>query len=239
MPLYFRLQISCMKKIQILYVSSGKEGDFERIRQTLERENYEVLFRRMDEEIEKVVEKEHPQLLLIDAENDSGSLELCFNLREKPLLNGVSIVILSFNSDIYLQIAAYNSGADDFIQKPVNYRVLLHKIKSLLRRSFVFAQQEDPGVSFAGDLKIDRSRYLIIGKNGEEIGMPRKEFELLSLLMSNPKKVFIRSEILSKIWNARNGQKNRTIDVHIRRLRKKLGNKYIKTVKGIGYCFQP
>lgn len=177
-----------------------------------------------------------PDFILLDIVlPDSDGIELCSELRANEKLKNALIVFYTNRNEDYSQIAAFKAGADDYIIKPTRAKILTSRIRALLKRL--------PGnIALATDnnqtsLIIDRERYLVI-KNGEEIVFPRKEFELLALLYSSPRKVFTRQEISSYIWGYELIAKNRTIDVHIRKLREKLGDSYIKTVKGIGYSLE-
>lgn len=181
--------------------------------------------------------KEHtPHLILLElVMPELDGIDICLELRKNVLLANSLIVFCSNRSEDYSQIAAFNAGADDYIIKPVKTRVLITRLKALLKR---LATVHEPSVMVhEKGLVIDRERYLIF-KDGEEIILPRKEFELLALLFTNPRKVFTRKEISEQIWGYEIFAKNRTIDVHIRKLREKLGDQYIKTIKGIGYSLE-
>ncbi len=199
----------------------------------LEKSGYEVMVDTNAETgIEKAVEFS-PQLILIEVKLPGlDGVEACIEIRRKQKLNKSIIAFYTNNREDYSQIAAFNAGADDYINKPLNPRVLAQRIKALLRR--YFADYKINTENSVGNIRIDREKYLIF-KQGEEISLPRKEFELMALLATNPKKVFTRQEILSKVWGYEYNAKNRTIDVHIRKLREKLGDDYISTIKGIGY----
>jgi two-component system alkaline phosphatase synthesis response regulator PhoP len=162
-------------------------------------------------------------------------IEACRTLREMPQFEHTIIAFLTARTEDYSQIAGFETGADDYISKPVKPRVLVSRLRALLRRY----ESKETKASFleVGDIKIDRERYIIIFK-GTEMAVPRKEFELLYLLASKPGKVFKRDEILNEIWGRDIIVGDRTIDVHIRKLREKLGEDLIKTVKGIGYKFE-
>ncbi|MBL7888520.1 MAG: response regulator transcription factor [Bacteroidia bacterium] len=181
--------------------------------------------------------KEHtPHLILLElVMPELDGIDICLELRKNVLLANSLIVFCSNRSEDYSQIAAFNAGADDYIIKPVKTRVLITRLKALLKR---LATVHEPSVMVhEKGLVIDRERYLIF-KDGEEIVLPRKEFELLALMFANPRKVFTRKEISEQIWGYEIFAKNRTIDVHIRKLREKLGDQYIKTIKGIGYSLE-
>lgn len=175
---------------------------------------------------------ELPNLVITELElGGSDGIDLCMELRENSLLDSTLLVMLTDRSENYAQIAALNAGADDYLIKPISARLLLSKVKSLLRRVTYYRQPTNQRV---GNLQVDRDRFMII-RNGEEIALPRKEFEILSLLVSKPKKVFSRDEIKNEVWELPQGVRSRTIDVHIRKLREKVGDHLIKTVKGVGY----
>jgi two-component system alkaline phosphatase synthesis response regulator PhoP len=165
---------------------------------------------------------------------EMDGIETCLAIKDIDGLKNTMIAFLTARGEDYSQIAGFDSGADDYITKPIKPRVLISRIKALLRRTETVQTKED--IVHIGDIKIDREKYLIV-KAGEEINLPKKEFELLSLLASKPGKVFTRENILERVWGGDVIVGDRTIDVHIRKLREKLGDDYIKTVKGIGYRF--
>jgi two-component system alkaline phosphatase synthesis response regulator PhoP len=163
----------------------------------------------------------------------------CEEIRNNRELENTLVAFLTARGEDYSQIAGFEAGGDDYITKPVRPKVLVSRIKALLKRRSV--RIEDAGTGsvnkiVSGDLVIDKERYLII-KKGKDISLPRKEFELLSLLISKPEKVFTREEIFDRVWGENIVVGDRTIDVHIRKLREKLGDKCIETVKGIGYKY--
>lgn len=176
---------------------------------------------------------ELPQLVLLDLlMPELDGIDICLEIRNKPELISTLIVFYTERSEDYSQIAAFNAGADDYIIKPTKVRVLLSRLKALLKRHPSNLEKVIKNDSIG--LIIDRDRYLVF-KDGKEIILPRKEFELLSLLSASPRKVFTRNEISQSIWACDFTAKNRTIDVHILKIREKLGSKYIKTIKGVGY----
>ena len=178
--------------------------------------------------------KHQPQLILLDVMMPGmDGIETCQALRESPKLKDTVIAFLTARSEDYSQIAGFEAGADDYISKPVKPKVLVSRIKALLCRKS--AQIQQPSVE-TEDITIDPDRHIVI-KKGEELNLPRKEFQLLKLLMSKPGNVFTREHILSDIWGQEIIVGNRTIDVHIRKLREKLGDDYIQTIKGVGYKF--
>ncbi len=173
-----------------------------------------------------------PSLILLDVmmPNMDG-IEACQILREEVGLKNTIIAFLTSRAEDYSQIAGYKAGADDYIGKPIRPRLLLSKIESLLRRlSITEVEQAE------SDIRIDREKFLVEVK-GDKLALPKKEFELLELLASKPGKVFTRDQILSLVWGDQAIVGARTIDVHIRKLREKLGNNYIRTIKGVGYTF--
>ena len=164
-------------------------------------------------------------------------IEACEKMRKLPELDKTIITFLTARGEDYSMIAGFDAGADDYITKPVKPRVLVSKVKSLLRRN-ANDKVETSNVKKLGDLVIDRDQYKIFFKK-EELILPRKEFELLSLLTGQPGKVYTREEILDVVWGNEVIVGGRTIDVHIRKLREKLGDKRFKTVKGVGYKYVP
>jgi two-component system alkaline phosphatase synthesis response regulator PhoP len=163
---------------------------------------------------------------------EMDGIEACEHIRKIPELQQTIITFLTARSEDYSQVAGFDAGADDYIAKPIKPKVLVSKIKALLRR---FKEDEMQGdVLKVGDIEINRESYKII-KDGEEIVLPRKEFELFYLLASKPGKVFKREEILDKVWGNEVIVGGRTIDVHIRKLREKIGDDWFKTIKGVGY----
>ncbi len=185
--------------------------------------------------IEKAIRKK-PDLILLDVMMpEQDGVETCIQLRDKPETQNTIIAFLTARNEDYSQIAGFEAGADDYIAKPIKPRVLISRIKALMRRNDVIeptsAQIE------LKSLKIDRDRYVVI-KDDEELNLPKKEFELLSLLISEPGKVFTRENILSSVWGEDVVVGDRTIDVHIRKLREKIGTHHIKTIKGVGYKFK-
>jgi two-component system alkaline phosphatase synthesis response regulator PhoP len=167
---------------------------------------------------------------------DMDGIETCREIRELPSLKNVMIAFLTARNEDYSQIAGFDVGADDYINKPIKPRVLISRIKALLRRGTGVESTKIDKVD-TGGIKIDRERYLI-SKDSVEISLPKKEFELLALLASKPGKVFTRESILDKVWGGDVVVGDRTIDVHIRKLREKIGEDFIKTIKGIGYKFE-
>ena len=200
----------------------------------LKKEGYQVFTAASgDEGI--IAKKELPHLVLLDVMMPGlDGIEVCRELRTSPGMDDVIIAFLTARSEDYSHIAGFDAGADDYINKPIKPRVLISRIKALLRRN---QTGKDNASLDMGGLRIDRESYLVI-KDGVELSLPRKEFELLSLLASKPGKVFAREEILNRVWGEEVVVGDRTIDVHIRKLREKIGEDFIKTVKGVGYKFE-
>ena len=181
----------------------------------------------------KQAEKIEPHLIILDVMMpEMDGIEACEIIRKTQKIKHTLITFLSARGEDYSQIAGFNAGADDYITKPIKPKILLSKVKSLLRR-ISFDQVE---ILEIGNLIIDRSSYKVSYK-GKEINLPRKEFELLYLLASKPGKVFKREHILESVWGRDVIVGVRTIDVHIRKLREKIGNSFFKTIKGVGYKF--
>ncbi len=174
-----------------------------------------------------------PDLIIMDVMMpEMDGIETCGEIRKNKLLSNTIITFLTARGEDYSQIAGYEAGADDYITKPIKPKVLFSKIKGLLRRGNIEAELVEETAS----MKIDREKYIVLQK-GVEISLPKKEFELLALLMSRPNNVFTREKIFASVWGDDIVVGDRTIDVHIRKLREKIGDDYIKTVKGVGYKF--
>lgn len=176
-----------------------------------------------------------PTMILMDVMMpEMDGVEAFRIIRNDPLIHQPIIVFLTSRSEDYSQIAAFDAGGDDYISKPIKPRLLIKRIEAIFRR--VNKMEEPNQNSFNEDLYIDRDKFLVSIK-GDEMYIPKKEFELLELLMSKPGKVFKRDQILSIVWGNDTIVGERTIDVHIRKLREKLGDAYIRTIKGVGYTF--
>jgi two-component system alkaline phosphatase synthesis response regulator PhoP len=201
----------------------------------LKKEGFEVVTAENGEEGIKKALKHVPDLILLDVMMPGmDGIEVCDAIRSAPSINHVFICFLTARNEDYSQIAGLEAGADDYIAKPIKPKVLISRINALLRRSSNVKTEEAQDET----LIIDRDRYQILYK-GKTIHLPRKEFELLALLHSKPHHVFERDIILDKVWGDGVIVGDRTIDVHIRKLREKIGNNCIKTVKGIGYSYNP
>ena len=179
-----------------------------------------------------------PHLIILDVMMpELDGIETCREIRQVPDLKNTIVIFLTARGEDYSQIAGFEAGADDFVTKPIKPRVLVSRVKALLRR-----YKEEPGegpgqIVEVDEFAIDREKYIVI-KDGRDFHLPRKEFELLSLLVSRPNKVFTREEILSSIWGDDVIVGDRTIDVHVRKIREKLETPNIKTIKGVGYKYE-
>lgn len=209
------------------------------IKYNLDKEGFAVVTAADGEEGLEKARQELPDVILLDIMMPKlDGVEVCRRLRLESDFSDIVIAFLTARNEDFTQIAALDVGGDDFITKPIRPRVLVSRIKALLRRSNRgSANGNNENILELGDLTIDRERIALM-KNGEQIDLAKKEFELLYLLASKPGKVFTREEIFSKIWGPNVIVGTRTIDVHIRKLREKCGDDYIRTVKGIGYKFE-
>jgi len=204
----------------------------------LKKEGYQVLTSTNGRDAIKVAKEQIPHLIILDVMMpEMDGIETCLELRQIPELNNTIITFLTARSEDYSLIAGFEAGADDYITKPVKPRVLISKIKSLLRRHASSDLAKSGELSKIGGLVIDKEKYLI-RKDDKEIILPKKEFELLVLLTSKPNKVFTREEIFSSVWDNDTFVGERTIDVHIRKLREKIGIDNIRTIKGVGYKYE-
>lgn len=226
-----------MSKTKILIVDD--EPDILEILQfNLEKEGFMVITAPNGEEGIQLAEKETPNLVILDIMMpEMDGVEVCRYLRQNKKFNQTLVAFLTAREEDYSQIAALDVGGDDYITKPIRPRVLISRIKALLRRSRQTEANMEETLIELGDLIIDKER-ISVKKGSKEIELAKKEFELLSLLVSKPGKVFSRDEIFNKVWGTDVIVGNRTIDVHIRKLREKIGDECIKTIKGIGYKFE-
>ena len=223
------------RDIKILLVDD--EPDIlEIVSYNLSAEGYEVFTAKNGVEGVAKAKKKNPHLIILDVMMpEMDGIEACEILRNTPGLENTIITFLTARGEDYSQVAGFDAGADDYITKPIKPKVLVSKVKALLRR-LKDEQPEVEDVVKVGDIIINREEYKIVNA-GKEIILPRKEFELLSLLTSKPSKVFKREVILDKVWGNEVVVGGRTIDVHIRKLREKIGDHHFKTVKGVGYKF--
>jgi len=200
----------------------------------IEREGYKVYTAKDGEEGVSLTKLIHPSLILLDVMMPKmDGIEACQHIRELNSIKQPLIAFLTSRSEDYSQIAGFNAGGDDYITKPIRPRLLISKIESLLRRYDSNQLEQEESTS---DLHINREKFYI-ELNGIKLTLPKKEFELLETLANNPGKVYTRDQILAQVWGNDTIVGERTIDVHIRKLREKLGNDYIRTIKGVGYTF--
>jgi len=225
-----------MSKQKILLVDD--ESDIlEMIGYNLEKEGYEVQTAVNGRKAIEIAKNFNPDLVLLDVMMpEMDGMETCRELRENPQFNNLIIAFLTARNEDYSQIAGFDAGADDYIAKPIKPRVLVSRVKALLRRPH--GVEKETTTTGDSGVVIDKEKYVVF-KNGEELSLPKKEFELLALLASQPGRVFTRENILASVWGNDVIVGDRTIDVHIRKLREKLGDEYFKTIKGVGYKFEP
>ena len=221
-----------MKSSKILLVDD-EEDILDLLEYNLSKEGYTVKTALNGKQAIEVANEFLPDLIIMDVMMpEMDGIEACGEIRKNKLLANTIITFLTARGEDYSQIAGYDAGADDYITKPIKPKVLFSKIKGLLRRASVEAEL----VEETATMRIDREKYIVIQK-GVEISLPKKEFELLALLLSRPNNVFTREKIFASVWGDDIVVGDRTIDVHIRKLREKIGDEYIKTVKGVGYKF--
>lgn len=227
-----------MKKKDIKILLVDDEPDIlEIVGYNLSSEGYEVFTANNGVEGVSIAKKKKPHLVILDVMMpEMDGIEACEIMRASPELSHTIITFLTARGEDYSQVAGFDAGADDYITKPIKPKVLVSKVKALLRRVKDETTEEQTDIVKVGNIVIDREEYKIIN-NGEELVLPRKEFELLALLTSKPNKVFKREVILDKVWGNEVVVGGRTIDVHIRKLREKIGDDNFKTVKGVGYKF--
>jgi len=227
-----------MKKRDIKILLVDDEPDIlEIVGYNLSSEGYQVLTAKNGIDAIAKAKKELPHLIILDVMMpEMDGIEACEKIRKLPELNNAIITFLTARGEDYSQVAGFDAGADDYITKPIKPKLLVSKVKALLRRFKEEEKTEEDSIVKVGNIIINRDEYKIV-KGNEEIILPRKEFELLSLLASRPGKVFKREDILDKVWGNEVIVGGRTIDVHIRKLREKIGDDHFKTVKGVGYKF--
>lgn len=225
-----------MKKKDIKILLVDDEPDIlEIVGYNLSFEGYQISTATNGVEAITKAKKVKPHLIIMDVMMpEMDGIEACENIRKDSNLANTIITFLTARGEDYSQVAGFDAGADDYITKPIKPKVLVSKVKALLRR--LKDEDENAQILTVGDIVINREEYKI-EKEGVEIILPRKEFELLSLLASRPGKVFKREEILDKVWGNEVIVGGRTIDVHIRKLREKIGENHFKTVKGVGYKY--
>lgn len=225
-----------MKKSDIKILLVDDEPDIlEIVGYNLKNEGYQVFTAQNGVEGVKTAKKVVPHLILLDIMMpEMDGIEACEKIRKIDALENVIISFLTARGEDYSQVAGFDAGADDYITKPIKPKVLVSKIKSLLRR--LKNTEEQDTSTRVGDIVINREEYVVF-KGDRKIILPKKEFELFSLLTSKPGKVFKRETILDSVWGNEVVVGGRTIDVHIRKLREKIGDDFFKTIKGVGYKF--
>jgi len=202
----------------------------------LKKEGYQILKAKNGRDALHIASKELPHLVILDVMMpEMDGIETCREIKNIAEMKNTIVVFLTARNEDYSQIAGFDAGADDYIAKPIKPRVLTSRVKALLRRYKTDSQESEALV--LTDITIDREKYLIV-KDGQKIVLPRKEFELLVLLTSRPNKVFSREEIFAKVWGNDVIVGDRTIDVHVRKIREKIGIENIKTIKGVGYKYE-
>jgi len=209
------------------------------LKYNLEKEGYQVYEAENGQDGIQTAKKIKPDLILLDVMMpEMDGIETCEVLKTIDGLEQTMICFLTARGEDYSQIAGFDAGADDYITKPIKPKVLVSRITALLRRKGMKPDVDSKVEESISGITIDREKYKVF-KDGEAVKLPRKEFELLALIMSKPEKVFHRDEIMSKVWGSEVVVGDRTIDVHIRKLRKKLGDEHIQTIKGVGYKYEP
>ena len=221
--------------IKILVVDD-EEDILEFLSYNLRAEGYDVIVADNGILAIELAKQEQPSLIILDVQMpDMDGITTCEKIREITSLKETVVTFLTARSEDYSQIAGFEAGADDYITKPIRPKVLVSRVKALLKRRGI--TKDTDAIIELGDIVIDKEKHLTTYK-GQEVIFAKKEFKLLKLLISKPGKVFTREEILEKVWGSDIIVGDRTIDVHIRKLREKLADHYIKTVKGVGYKFE-
>ncbi|NVO09317.1 MAG: response regulator transcription factor [Bacteroidales bacterium] len=225
------------KKYDLLLVDDEPDV-LEFISYNLRKEGFKVHSATNGKDAIKIAQDVHPQLILLDVMMpEMDGIETCEEIRKIPALKNTLVAFLTARGEDYSQIAGFEAGGDDYVTKPIKPKVLVSRIKALLKRINTNEIEITPPIEgVKKSLVIDKDRFIII-QNGTEIVLPKKEFELLTLLHSRPQKVFTRDEIFSLIWGDDIIVGDRTIDVHIRKLREKIGEEHIVTIKGVGYKY--
>lgn len=218
-----------------ILVVDDEEVILELLQYNLEKEGYQVFTARNGKDAVQIAKEQQPGLILMDIMMPGqDGVETCRQVREIPELSEVFVIFLTARSEEYSEIAAFEVGADDYITKPIKPRALMSRINAYYRRGSNANTPKDQLT--LGELQINRTSYTV-QVEGKEVVLPKKEFELLYFLMQNPNKVFNRDELLQNIWGTDVYVLARTVDVHIRKIREKIGEDYIKTIKGVGYKF--
>jgi len=225
--------MSATNAVKKILIADDEPDILEIVQYNLQNEGYEVATAKNGNEAIDQAKRFNPDLIILDIMMPGkNGIEVCNILRMQPAFNDTLIIFLTALSDEGTEVKGLETGADDFITKPISPKVLVSKVNALFRR----INKEETGILQIGELKIDREKY-IVHYQGQDIILARKEFELLALLAGKPGKVFLRNEILNQVWGTEVIVGDRTIDVHIRKIRQKLNLDCITTVKGVGYKF--
>ncbi len=223
-------------KFKILLVDDEKDI-LEFLGYNLEKEGFRIYKSGNGQEAIELAQKVLPHLILLDVMMPvMDGIETCEHMRKMDGLRDCLIAFLTARGEDYSQIAGFDAGGDDYITKPIKPKLLVSRVKALLKRYSESDSHPENIELIPEDIIIDKERYLVIVK-GKKLVLPKKEFELLNLLYSKPERVFTREDIFHQVWGDNIIVGDRTIDVHIRKLREKLGDEYIKTIKGVGYKF--
>ena len=224
-----------MNSAKTILIVDDEPDIVEILRYNLEKSGYQTLSALNGLDAVNLAKQHHPDLILLDVMlPDMDGIQTCETIRSNPDLQGTIIAFLTARSEDYSEIAGFQAGADDYITKPIRPKVLISRIQSLLKRTKT--TEEDSQIIEYQGIKLDREK-ISVWVNGKQISLPNKEFKILDLLISKPERVFSREEIYSLVWGNEIVVGDRTIDVHIRKLREKLGEQYIFTIKGVGYVF--
>lgn len=221
-------------------IVDDEEDILEFLTYNLKKEGFQVTTARSGRTCLDAARSYNPDIVILDIMMpEMDGIEVCSELRKDPQFQNTIIILLTARCEDYSQIAGFEAGADDYICKPVKPRILISRIQAIYKRVHSVRVQKTttPEAVTSRELVIDKEKYIVLYK-GEIFSLPRKEFELLSLLASKPDKVFTREEIYRKIWGSNIIVGNRTIDVHIRKIRTKLNADFIKTIKGVGYKYR-
>lgn len=225
-----------------ILIVDDEEDIREFISYNLKKEGFHVLTAEDGKKALELTRREHPDLVLLDVMMPGmDGIEVCDEIRHTEGISDTVVALITARAESYTQIAGFEAGADDYITKPIRPKVLMSRIRALLRRSGHSLRPEMPAAEetdLAGNVRIDLERHIVV-VDGKELELPRKEFVLLSLLTSKPSRVFSRQEIFNQVWGPDVLVCERTIDVYIRKLREKIGQDRIRTIKGVGYRFEP
>ncbi|MCA1750832.1 MAG: response regulator transcription factor [Cryomorphaceae bacterium] len=215
----------------------GRNSQFERLQSTVEKAKLKSAILESGEAFFQLLTDHRPSLVLLDLTLDSGdAIDIIRELDHLGIREQMTVVVFGERDEHYVEIAALNAGADDYLVKPVNKRVFAGRLNSWMRKQLLIEASVAGGPSTNGAFNLDRESYSLVVRD-KAVSLQRKEFEIISLLASKPRKVFSRKEIKETVWGDPDGARNRTIDVHITNLRAKIGSDFIRTYKGVGYSF--